>query len=135
VDRAAADRAVSAPPLAGRVQLDDRYLPVEDVARDLAAATVVVLPYRSGTQSGVVPLAYAHGRPVVTTRVGGLEEAVREGETGLLVPPDDAAALADALERVRAGCRFSSAAIDEMRDRAGWAAFVREVVDVAREPR
>jgi len=132
VDRTAADRAVAAPPLAGRVRIDDRYLPAEDVARYLAAATVVVLPYRSGTQSGVVPLAYAHGRGVVTTRVGGLDEAVREGETGLLVAPGDPSALADALERVRQGLRFSPAAIDAMREGAGWAAFVRLLEQIAR---
>ncbi|MBY0278143.1 glycosyltransferase [Candidatus Binatia bacterium] len=133
VDRTAADRLVSQPPLAGRVRIDDRYLPGEDVARVLAAATVVVLPYRSGTQSGVVPLAYAHGRGVITTRVGGLAEAVREGETGLLVPPGDPVALADALERVRRGFRFSPAAIDAMRDRARWSAFVDVLEELADE--
>lgn len=131
VDRAAADRAIAAPALAGRVRIDDRYLPVADVARYLAAATVVVLPYRSGTQSGVVPLAYAHGRGVVTTRVGGLAEAVREGQTGLLVPPDDPVALAAALERVRRGLRFRDDAIAEMHRRCGWAGFVRVLEDVA----
>jgi D-inositol-3-phosphate glycosyltransferase len=131
LDRAAADRVLSIAPLAGRVLIDDRYLPVEDVARYLAAATVVVLPYRSGTQSGVVPLAYAHGRGVITTRVGGLAEVVREGETGLLVPPGDPVALAAALERVRAGLRFSPAAIDEMRERSGWLSFVRVLEDLA----
>lgn len=131
VDRTAADRAVSLRPLAGRVRIDDRYLPGEDVARVLAAATVVVLPYRSGTQSGVVPLAYTHGRGVITTRVGGLAEAVREGETGLLVPPGDPAALAAALERVRAGFRFSAAAIDAMQDRARWSAFVHVLEELA----
>jgi len=91
-----------------------------------------VLPYRSGTQSGVVPLAYAHGRGVVTTRVGGLAEAVRDGETGLLVPPGDAAALAEALERVRSGLRFSADAIADMQERGRWSAFVRVLEDVAR---
>ena len=133
VDRTAADRAIAAPPLAGRVRIDDRYLPVADVARYLAAATVVVLPYRSGTQSGVVPLAYAHGRAVVTTRVGGLEEAVREGETGLLVPPADPAALAAALERVRHGLHFSEEAIADMHERCSWSGFVRVLEEVAPE--
>ena len=132
VDRSTADRQVAASPLAGRVRIDDRYLPVADVARYLAAATVVVLPYRSGTQSGVVPLAYAHGRGVVTSRVGGLAEAVRDGETGLLVPPDDAVALAAALERVRRGQRFSPRAIADMHERCSWSAFVRALEDVAR---
>lgn len=64
------------------------------------AATVVVLPYVEASQSGVVPVAYGHARPVVATRVGALPEEVRDGETGLLVPPGDEQALADALIRV-----------------------------------
>jgi glycosyltransferase involved in cell wall biosynthesis len=113
------------------VSIVDRYLPVDDVTRWLAAATVVVLPYRSGTQSGVVPLAYAHGRGVVTTCVGGLAEVVREGETGLLVPPDDPAALAVALERVRGGVAFAPAALDEALGRSRWDSFVRVLEEIA----
>jgi glycosyltransferase involved in cell wall biosynthesis len=125
VDRSGADAAVARPPLAGRVQVLDRYLADAEVAPLLAAATVVVLPYRSGTQSGVVPLAFAHGRPVVASAVGGLAEAVQDGENGLLVPPDDAAALARALEEVRRGRGFSPDAIAAAHDRAAWPAFVR----------
>jgi glycosyltransferase involved in cell wall biosynthesis len=132
VDRAAADRAVARPPLAGRVEIVDRYLSSEDAARHLAAATVLVLPYRSGTQSGVVPLAYAHGRGVITTQVGGLAEAVRAGESGLLVPPENAAALAEALEEVRRGRRFSAAAIAAAHARCGWDEFVDVLEDVSR---
>jgi glycosyltransferase involved in cell wall biosynthesis len=131
VDRAAAERAVARPPLAGRVEIIDRYLPSAEVARQLAAATVVVLPYRAGTQSGVVPLAYAHGRGVVTTRVGGLAEAVREGESGLLVPPEDPASLAAALEQVRRGRRFADDAIAAALSRCGWDQFVAVLEEIA----
>ena len=131
VDRDAADRAVAAGPLAGRVELVDRYLSSAESARYLAAATVVVLPYRSGTQSGVVPLAYAHGRGVITTRVGGLAEAVCDGETGLLVAPEDPAALAAALEQVRRGRRFSADAIGAALARCGWDEFVAVLEQLA----
>jgi D-inositol-3-phosphate glycosyltransferase len=131
VDRAAADRAVASAPLAGRVELVDRYLPAEEVARHLAAATVLVLPYRSGTQSGVVPLAYAHGRGVITTRVGGLGEAVRDGETGLLVPPEDPRALAAALESVRRGRRFAADALASALGRCGWDEFLAVLEEIA----
>jgi glycosyltransferase involved in cell wall biosynthesis len=60
---------------------------------------VTVLPYRSGTQSGVTHVAYALGTPVIATRVGGLTESVRDGETGLTVPPEDPQALAAAIVR------------------------------------
>jgi glycosyltransferase involved in cell wall biosynthesis len=72
----------------------------DDVGACLAAADVVALPsLQEGL--GVAALeAMAAGRPVVASRVGGLAEAVADGETGLLVPPGDAAALATALGRL-----------------------------------
>jgi len=48
----------------------------------------------------VVVEALLRGRPVVGTRGGGIEDLVRDGENGLLVPPDDPEALAGALVRV-----------------------------------
>jgi glycosyltransferase involved in cell wall biosynthesis len=72
----------------------------DDVAACLAAADVVALPsLREGL--GVAALeGMAAGRPVVASRVGGLGEAVVHDETGLLVPPADADALAAALARL-----------------------------------
>lgn len=71
-----------------------------DMAACLAAADVVVLPsLQEGL--GVAALeAMAVARPVVASRVGGLGEAVVDDETGLLVPPGDARALAEALARL-----------------------------------
>ncbi len=85
--------------LAGAVTLVNRYLPDEELAAFVRAADVVVLPYRSASQSGIVQLAFGHGRPVITTNVGGLAEAVEDGRTGLVVPPEDPAALAGAICR------------------------------------
>ena len=63
-------------------------------------ASVVALPYIEASQSGVVPLAYMHMKPVVATTVGGLPEMVEEGRTGFLVPPRDERALAAAVVRL-----------------------------------
>jgi glycosyltransferase involved in cell wall biosynthesis len=57
--------------------------------------------------------AMAHGRAVVATRVGGLADAIRDGETGLLVPPGDPVALRAAIERLLAD--------EALRDRLGGA--------------
>jgi glycosyltransferase involved in cell wall biosynthesis len=82
------------------VLIVDRYVPNEELSAYFGAADVVVLPYTRVTQSGVVQLAYGFGRPVITTRVGGLPELVADGETGLLAEPGDSESLA------RAVCRF-----------------------------
>lgn len=72
----------------------------EEAAALYAETDVVVLPYLSATQSGVLLAAYAFGKPVVASRVGGLPDYVDDGETGILVEPDDPRALASALGRV-----------------------------------
>ncbi len=80
--------------VAAQVRFEDKYIANEDVASYFCAADVVVLPYVEASQSGIVPLAYAFHTPVISTRVGGLPEAVEDGRTGFLVAPRDPAELA-----------------------------------------
>ena len=82
-----------------QISFVDRYLPDEQLPAYFQLADVVVLPYISATQSAVVPLAFGFNKPVITTRVGGLAEVVRDGVNGLIVPPQDEVALADAVIR------------------------------------
>ncbi len=77
----------------------NRYVPNEDLKPYFDLADVVVLPYVSATQSAVVQLAFGFGKPVITTRVGGLHEVVQDGVNGLIVPPQDEQALAAAIVR------------------------------------
>lgn len=72
----------------------------EDVGDLLAAADVLVLPSRAEGLGVAALEAMAAARPVVASAVGGLADAVRDGRTGLLVPPGDAVALGAALERL-----------------------------------
>jgi glycosyltransferase involved in cell wall biosynthesis len=81
-------------------RVHNAWISNEQRAEFFNEAAVVVLPYVEATQSGVVPIAYAHGKPVVATRVGSLPECVDDGRTGLLVPPRDEHALAKALIRL-----------------------------------
>ena len=73
---------------------------VADMPALLASCHVVCLPsYREGLPKSLIEAAAA-GRAIVTTDVPGCREVVRHGDNGLLVPPHDATALADAIERV-----------------------------------
>ena len=74
----------------------------DDVPRVLAASDVLVLPsFREGTPR-VITEAMAAGLPVVATDIAGIPEQVEHGESGYLIPPDDADALADRLTELLA---------------------------------
>ncbi|MCH8838008.1 MAG: glycosyltransferase [Candidatus Marinimicrobia bacterium] len=74
-----------------------RFIPDDEVAQYFSAADVVVLPYLTATQSGIVSIAQEYEVPCIVTSVGGLPEVVVDGHTGLVVPPDDPQALAQAI--------------------------------------
>ncbi|MDR1882943.1 MAG: glycosyltransferase [Prevotella sp.] len=64
----------------------EQYIPDDMVPILFSAADVLVLPYRSATQSGVVALACQMELPVIATNVGALGSAVESSRTGLVVP-------------------------------------------------
>ena len=68
-----------------------------DIPELLAASDLVVLPSMAEGLPTALIEAAAAGRPVVATRVGGAPEVVKQGRTGILVPPNNPAALADAM--------------------------------------
>jgi glycosyltransferase involved in cell wall biosynthesis len=69
----------------------------EDVPSVIAGTDIVVLPSVNEGMGRVLVMAMALGKPIVATRVGGVAELLQNGEAGLLVPPRDAAALAEAI--------------------------------------
>ena len=78
----------------GGVRIVDGYVPNEEVGKYFAATDLVVLPYESATQSGIVQIAYGFEKPCIVTNVGGLPEVVLDGKTGYVVPPLDSASIA-----------------------------------------
>jgi glycosyltransferase involved in cell wall biosynthesis len=94
-----AARALARKRPARNVRLELRYQTEEERALWLAAADAVVCPYRDATGSGIAADAFAHARPLIGTEVPGLAEVVEDGVNGLLVPREDAPALARALLR------------------------------------
>jgi D-inositol-3-phosphate glycosyltransferase len=75
------------------------YVPRSEVQYFFCAADAVVLPHVRISTSGVVPLAYRYGRPVIATSTGGLPEVVKDGQTGFLVPPCAEQPLSEAICR------------------------------------
>lgn len=89
--------------LRGRVRFAGA-IPNEQLPAYYAAADLFVLPSISGPENSPVVVfeAMATGKPVVASSLPGVREIVRDGDTGLLVPPRDVAALAGALSRLAA---------------------------------
>lgn len=85
--------------LGATVDVRADYIPESEVRTYFSAANLVVQPYESATQSGVVQTAYNFDRPVVVTDVGGLAEVVPDDQAGYVVPAKDPAALAEAVVR------------------------------------
>ncbi len=82
-------------------------LPRPSVARLMTECDVIVqpsVPTRRGSREGI-PISLmegmASGLPAVASRISGIPELVEDGKTGLLLPPRDAVALADALQSLR----------------------------------
>lgn len=106
-----------------RVRLRHEHVPDDDVPDLFNGASLVVLPYREASQSGVGSLAKGYGRPLLVTDVGGLPELVADG-SGITIPAGDARALADAacaLLADREGLeRLAAAALRSVTAQAGW---------------
>lgn len=103
-------------------------VPRSEAPRYMAAADVLVLPHANVHRFIGSPIKLfeymAAGRPIVATRVGQIEEILVDGRTALLVPPEDAEAMATALARVRddraLGSRLGQAAQREAIDHHSW---------------
>jgi glycosyltransferase involved in cell wall biosynthesis len=83
----------------GRVEVTGA-VPRDRLVEEYARADVFVAPSRYESFGLIFLEAMMHGLPCIGTRAGGIPEVVEDGVTGLLVPPDDPAALADALARL-----------------------------------
>lgn len=81
-------------------ELLDRYIDKEEIADLFARADIAVMPYTDATQSGVAAIALNYRCPVIATDVGSLAEMVRDGSNGVLVPPRNPEALADAIKSI-----------------------------------
>jgi len=78
------------------LRLYARWIRDDELQYFFNASDIVVLPYTQITTSGVIPLAYAFSRPIVTTSIDGIKDVVNE-DTGVLVPPEDEDLLRDGI--------------------------------------
>lgn len=81
------------------IEIIDGYIPDKQVEKYFAACNLVVLPYESATQSGIVQIAYGFEKPVVVTNVGGLPDVVDDGKTGYVVDKKNPKKIAEAIQK------------------------------------
>ena len=79
------------------IEFRNRFIPDEELAELIQGACCAICPYKDATQSGVVMSAFAFNKPIIATNVGGLPEQVVHEKYGLIVPPCDVEALANAM--------------------------------------
>ncbi len=115
-----------------QLTLVDHYVPNEDVPLYFSAADLVIAPYLSASQSGVIQMAYAFSKPVIATRVGGMAEAVQDQRTGYLIPPGDAPAIAEAVRQFYATSAAATfrAHIRQQQERYAWHHLVSIIEDI-----
>ncbi|ELY34304.1 glycosyltransferase family 4 protein [Haloferax volcanii] len=118
------------------INIRNEFIPNEEVGTLFSRAQVVVLPYRRGWQtghSGTLSIAFAFGKPIITSEVGDFPELVGESGAGIVVEPESPEAIADGLIEV-----FSSdSALDQMSnassrvaDRLSWEKIAEQHFEV-----
>lgn len=81
----------------GNIFVISDFLPDDKVKFVFSASDVVVLPYVSATQSGIIQAAYNFDKPVIATDVGGLAEVVINNKTGYIIKPQSAEAISNSV--------------------------------------
>lgn len=113
------------------------WLPVlegGDLVEELDAATALVLPSRSEGLPRIVMEALCRGRPVIAATAGGIPDLVEDGVNGLLVAPDDPAALAEAIVSVlEDGARARTLGAGARRSAEAWLTTPEEYAERVRE--
>jgi D-inositol-3-phosphate glycosyltransferase len=126
---------LSDPALATRVVVRQGFQTLQDAASLFAAADAAALPYKVASQSGVLLLSYAFARPVVVYPVGGLPDAVVDGETGWVCAGRDPDALAATLRDVAAAgpdecLRRGEAGARLAQERYAWPVIAKRTIEV-----
>jgi glycosyltransferase involved in cell wall biosynthesis len=129
-------RAIQSKGLSGRVIKAVTFIPDEDVEVYFKAADVLILPYKTISQSGVLFLSYDFGLPVIATGVGGLSESIEEGVTGYVCRPDDPGDLAEKIAVYFRSDIYANLAerreaiIQRVRERHSWTGIAARICHV-----
>ena len=117
-----------------QVEVIDQYIPDSQVGALFRRAGMLALPYVEASQSGVACLAMATGTPIVASAAGGLAELIHDNIDGLLVPPANPQALANAILALMTNeylrIRLATAAAARCRQDLSWSKIARTTAGI-----
>lgn len=96
--------------------LRNHFIDLPELSGLLHDCEFSVCPYKDATQSGVVQTAFSMNVPMVVTNVGALPEVVKNGQNGLVVPPCNSKALAEAIKDLLAKPQLVSSMRDNIKN-------------------
>lgn len=103
------------------------YVKDSEVSTYFAAADVLILPYRSATQSGVLATAYQFDKPIIATPVGGIRESILKAKTGLLASEVNSSVLYQAIKKFFDEEIDCKEAITKEKTRLSWSSFSQAI--------
>ncbi len=101
--------------VSGFVSIEPDFIADDAVDALFGPVTIAVFPYREIEASGVLSYAVTNGRPIVASNIGGFAETLQDGVHGRLVPPDDVAALTQALASLLSDRNAAASCADAVR--------------------
>ena len=76
----------------------NRFLSDDEMMYLNEISDVVLLPYKTASQSGIISTSFMFGNPIIATRVGALTESIQDRKNGILVNAEDTKSFADAMQ-------------------------------------
>lgn len=128
------EKQMAALPGRDRIKAFPRYIDDAEVKDFFGAADLVVLPYRSATQSGISSIACHFEVPMVVTDVGGLRSTLGDRGTSIVVKHPDSGEIREAIEAYFADPALRGSLVEAMRlekQRLSWSSFCRNLTDFA----
>ncbi len=111
------------------------FIPTSEVKNYFSACDVVVLPYKSATQSGIVQIANNFDKPMISTNVGGLPEVIEDGKTGYLVEKENPVKLSEAILKYYEENKEDEFVrnIKNKASKYSWSEFVKKMMEFVEE--
>lgn len=78
----------------------NKFLPNDEMLFYIKSASLILLPYKSASQTGIIPTCAVYGKPCIATKVGAFPEMIKDGINGLLVESNSPLEFAKAIKRI-----------------------------------